>query len=386
MNQDICLDIYLIGILKSPYKAVFFCRPVNKLPLLKLLNAMWMRSLTILGFLVLLVTQGCKKKEDDAVSAGYSKGVFVLNEGSFSASGGVTWYDPSTGATEADLFSKANAGAVLGSYPQSMTQFNGKWYIPVTNSNQVIIVDAKSFQFIDSIGGLEKPRYFVPFDDSTGFVSEWGSDGISGKVVQINLANNTVVAKLPVGSGPDRMIFSLDGHDLLVLNSGGYGTDSTIAVLSGLPNLATANLSILTTGTNPGSLAYLYGDPYVLCKDSYLASTPMGCFDYLNKPGRCDFSAGVPAFSEDLVSDGLFLYFAAFDGVWRFNPAGSGILEHFIDQSAYSMNKDIVNGKIYVADAKGFTGAGELTIYSENGTKEKSIPTGVSPGEIYIVK
>ena len=55
----------------------------------------------------------------------YSSGIFVVNEGPFGGTGTISWYNPATGEVQDSIFEKANNGAKLGQFVQSLTFHNG---------------------------------------------------------------------------------------------------------------------------------------------------------------------------------------------------------------------------------------------------------------------
>src|SRR5262249_32198964 len=110
----------------------------------------------------------------DRPAGNYAHGVFVVNEGGFNQSGTISWHDPATGETVADVYGLANCDAQLGQFVQSLAFHNGKGYICVNGANKVIVVDATTFRFLDSIPGLKLPRYFLPLNDDFALISQWG--------------------------------------------------------------------------------------------------------------------------------------------------------------------------------------------------------------------
>src|SRR5262245_42940358 len=117
-----------------------------------------------LFFSVLLFFLSCKD-DDNCCSTpthDYSKGIFVVNEGPFGGTGTITWHNPATGETVQNVFEKENGSATLGQFVQSLSFCNGKGYIVVNGANKVVVVNAATFEFLDTIGGLELPRFFQP--------------------------------------------------------------------------------------------------------------------------------------------------------------------------------------------------------------------------------
>ncbi|MCC7506115.1 MAG: hypothetical protein IT259_12480 [Saprospiraceae bacterium] len=312
----------------------------------------------------------------------YSTGIFVVNEGPFGGSGSISWYDPASGEVVSDVFARENNGALLGQFVQSLTFHNDKAYIVVNGANKIYVVDAETFKFENTIEGLSLPRFFLPLDDQTALVSQWGADGLTGSVAKIDLNTNTIIQTIPTGAGPDKMLRLPDGL-VYVANSGGFGVDSTISVLNPADGIEISR--ILVGGKNPGSLALyiLPGGqvlPYAHCRASFLDSSPKGWVGPLD--GTPGFETA--PYGDDLVAgpNRQSLFFSAGGSIWKVvYPAAP---EKWIDQAAYGLACDPDNGNLYCADARDFSSAGEVVIFNAAGDRISAFTAGVAPGEIVI--
>jgi len=323
---------------------------------------------------------------DQPPGAVYSKGIFVVNEGPFGGTGTISWYNPDTGEIQDSLFEKANNGASLGQFVQSLTFFNDKAYIVVNGANRVVVVDAQTFEFLDTIGGLALPRFFLPLDNNTAYVSQWGADGLTGSVAKVDLNTHKILKIIPTGFGPEKMVRLNDR--VYVANSGGYGRDTSITeiVLSNdlaqilpIPHGVNASTLALNNQQTPAKLFYL-------CKGYFLDPAQKGFLDYFSSPGT---GLEVPPYSDDLVIDQSSgdLFFIGAGNVYKVTPSVSNpILSIAFAQEAYGLGYDSDKKLIYCADAKDFSGPGEVHIYQPNGTKLKSFRAGIIPGEVVIVK
>ena len=323
----------------------------------------------------------CHKKDKCCdVAADYSKGIFVVNEGPYGGTGTISWHNPDTGETQDSLFEKANNGARLGSVVQSLVFFDHKGYITVTGANRVVVVDATTFKFLDTIGGLAKPRYFLPIEPGLAYVSQWGNDGLTGSLAKINLATNKIEKIVYVGQGPEKLVYASSGA-IFVANSGGFGLDSTIA--SVWPESAALLHKFVAGGLNPASMLFTDHGLLALCKGNYDPVNPQGA--WFGDVGPNTFGVAVPDGADDLVAsaDGTEYYFAGGESVWVYK---NSTLQKLFDQSTYGLTLDTEQNLLYCADAKGFTGPGEVVVYKTDGTKMNSFRTGVAPGEIVIVK
>lgn len=338
---------------------------------------------SLLSLCALFAFAACNLGDDDPVVSAndYSKGIFVVNEGPFGGGGTITWHDPVSDKTVQDVFGVENGGS-LGQFVQSLTFYNGKGYICVNGIGLVVVVDQKTFKFVDTIGGLTLPRYFLPVNNDFAYVSQWGQDGLNGSLAKVDLKTDKIIKLIPVGTGPEKMILA-DPTTLMVANGGGLGVDSTVSVVNLATDTETSRITV--GGKNPGSLvkATLTGNnPYVLCKGSYLDAVPSGFLDRMNPPGA---GFDVPEFSDDLCANpsGSTLYFTGGGKIWTANQFAVSPL---ITQAAYGLACHPATGDLYCADAKDFTSPGEVVIYNAGGVKTGSFPVGIAPGEIVIVE
>lgn len=327
----------------------------------------------------------CDKRCSDCLPAGdYSSGIFVVNEGASGGGGTISWYNPNTGEVRDSIYEKANGGGHLGQYVQSLAFYNGKGYIVVSGANRIVVVDGDTFRFIDTIGGFHIPRYFQPVSQSVAFVSQWGDDGISGSLAKIDLDFNKITKTIPVGNGPEKMLYFSQNHQLFVANSGGYGVDSTVAYFQVDLDDAVQK-KIIAGQRNPACLSSNSQGGFapwnVLCKGDWMDAAAKGWV------GRSfsGTSAGtqVPAFSDDLSTgpDGLD-YFTSGSAIYKVKADGT--VEKLFDQPAYGFTVDALGGQLYCADARDFNSAGEVVIRKPDGAMVGTFRAGIAPGEIVI--
>ncbi|HMX41247.1 MAG TPA: hypothetical protein PK971_15495 [Saprospiraceae bacterium] len=347
----------------------------------------WARHWAALFFLLSLQLLACRDFDGDRGSGSakgrYERGVFVVNEGPFGGTGSITWYDPDTGESEQDIFAKANNGVVLGQFVQSLTFHEGKAYIVVNGANRIVVADAATFEYLDTIGGLTLPRYFLPIDANTAWVSQWGANGVAGSIAKVDLATRKVLKTIAL-PGPEDL-YRADDNTLLVANIGGFGLDSTVSFI----RLDTeTELSRKTLpGTAPGGFArapFLAGGPLVLCKGGFRppAFTPL--------PGWVgSLSTGVgtaiPNSADDPCDapDGQAVYFSGGGSIWAMDAGG---VRKLFDQAAYGLACHPATGYLYCADAKDFNSNGRVSIRKPDGTLLGGFDCGIAPGEVVVRK
>jgi DNA-binding beta-propeller fold protein YncE len=212
--------------------------------------------------------------------------------------------------------------------------------------------------------------------------------GFDGSVAIIDLATNKVTKTLTgIGAGCERMAFVSD--QLLVLNKGGYGVDSTITAID---YKADTIIKRIKTGDNPSSLASSTdGNLWILSSGAYdfvsMTTTPA-------KLGKL-FSDGTityPNGSFKNISQGADDLVVNIDGDLFFNNPGemqisvvrrnSNTITKFADGFFYGLAAK--EDEIWATDAKDYSSAGQVIIFKNDGTRRDSFVTGVTPGEIYF--
>ena len=209
---------------------------------------------------VLMLTSCEKEKQASIISPpDYLSGVFIINEGSFSASNGsISFKSDDSTYYNSDLYKSVN-GLDLGDVVQSMTIYNEYAYIAVNNSQRMEVVSMKDFKRIGSITGLSSPRYFIG-NGTTGFISDWTSNN----VYVINLNSLAIIDTIVCGAGPEEM--AIINNKLFICNSGGFIDDSTITVADATTH---SIISTIHTPLNPSSIKIdANGMLRVLCKGS----------------------------------------------------------------------------------------------------------------------
>jgi DNA-binding beta-propeller fold protein YncE len=338
-----------------------------------------------LFFAALWLLSSCNKSTDSPKSGSdYSKGVFVVNEGPFGGSGTISWYNPATGEVQDSIYEKANNGARLGQFVQSLSFHNGKGYIVVNGANRIVVVDPETFTYLDTIGGLALPRYFLPISNDIAYVSQWGADGVTGSVARIDLNTNKVVNTTLVGSGPEKMVFLEQSRYLFVANSGGYGVDSTVASIAVDNNDQLVSRHVIPGQKNPCCLTVHsqsgFNPWYVMCK-GYWNDTSEGWLGlgFINPIT----GISVPKGSDDLVVTASAYYFTSGTAIYS---NVNGAMTKLFDQPAYGLNVEPSTGNLFCADAKDFSSAGEVVVRKTDGTVVRSFRAGVAPGEIVFVE
>jgi hypothetical protein len=214
-------------------------------------------------------------------------------------------------------------------------------------------------------------------------------------VKKINLQSKSIVQSIAVGAGPENMLIT--NNKLFVCNSGGFGDDSTISIISTVSNEPIATIVV---GDAPTAISLdRNGRVWVLCRGSYGPDfisleddtyAKLVCLNAETFEVIKTFVIGVKGDHPDKMKinkngDALFYL-----GSYNFN---SGLYRHGIDQPElsldpirlgyfYGLGYDRVDGSIYLADPIDFVQRGDMYKINESGAIVDSFKVGIIPNGI----
>lgn len=332
------------------------------------------RLILLLFSLATFYLFSCKNDDtDNNPQTAYDKGVLIINEGPFqNGSGSIMHFDRDTRNLTDDIFAVANKGAKIGNILQSAAYWNGKTYLMVNNANRIYVVNPQTFAFVDSVKGITQPRYFQGISAEKAAVSSW-TKGVSF----INLATNTLGSSVATGNGADKML--LDANTLWVLNSGGFGKDSTITLVDVLTEKV---IKTVKTAPGPNSIVKAGSSIWVLCGSYWDQSGTGTLLEYRFEQVAAAYK--VPKYASNLMlsNDGKDLFFLAGNTVYRKSALVSAKEpEAFINRtfaSPYALDQDPLTGKLLMADAGDFS-SGSKVFFINPDTKlvSDSLRTGI---------
>jgi len=316
----------------------------------------------------------------------YAEGVFTVNEGVFmQTSGTITHYNRNNQSTTTKIFNKAN-NRDLGDVVQSLYFYDNKAYIIVNNSNKIEIADAASFVEKAQITGLKLPRYFMPISTTKGYVSEWGTDGITGTIAVLDLTTNTIENRIAVGKGPEGLLFKND--KLYVAHSGGLEYNNIVTVINTTTDQVTTTINVLD---NPATCVEdANGNIWVACsgQTEYLSypnidtanSTASGLVKISTVTNTASdtisFGKGNPVKSLTINSTNKNeLYYSRAGKVWMYN-VNTAIENELFAGDFYGLGFDAQSNYIYAATSSGVNAA-YAKRYQTNGALVDSFQVGV---------
>lgn len=320
----------------------------------------------------------------------FVNGAFVLNEGGYNHGNASVSFINAQGEIENNIYESVN-GMGLGDVAQSISFDDELAYIVVNNSNTVEVVNRYTFKRVGTIAGeLNNPRYMV-FENGKGYISNWG-DGANAEddfIAVVDLSNFSVLQKISVPQGPERMIE--ENGKLYVAQRGDYGSGNSVTVINLTTNTISGSIEV---GDVPNGMIEEDGYLYVICsgKGSWTGDETLGGLYKINLQNNqivdsFTFEQGVhPSYLQEENSK---LYYTIGNDIYQTETADIEPSTPYIStsndgmQTLYGFNVD--NGWIYACDAKDYVGNGDLYAYTLSGTLESKYPIGgVLPNGVYF--
>lgn len=352
------------------------------------------RLYTLAILAVAFTFSACDDDTDCCVPPPEESGFFIVNEGAFGQSNAsLSYYNESVDVITNNIFADRN-NRPLGDQCQSMTVDGGIGYVVVQNSGTVEIIDAGTFSSLNTVSdGIESPRYFLAVSDTKGYISDWGSDGLTGTVKILDLINFTITGSIPTGSGANRMLQA--GPVVYVTNSGGFGTDNNVTVINTTTDEVVSQIEV---GDNPNSLVLDASDNLWVLGGGSLAYNPdfsidednstLGTLTKIRADGSQEFSLSIPGYTYStannlvLDNDGV-LYYTFNDKVWSMSVDDTELpSEPFMDKSLYGLSVHPVSGYLIGCEAVSFTSAGNLIFYERDGSENSTFAAGIAPNSV----
>lgn len=303
------------------------------------------------------------------------KGVFIINEGNFSwGNGSISFYNPKKKYVENNIFKKKNSRP-LGDVVQSMTVINQKGYIVVNNSQKIEVVNINDFKSINTIYGLNSPRYILPVSNDKLYVTDLYDNAIS----IIDISTNSIIKKIKTSGWTENLLASnnkvyvcnVKKGNLLIINPYTDTIQDSITLSAGAKYIvkdSTGYLWVLCDGDLGTDYPALYKITPVydtiVNKLSFpdINSSPSNLC--INKFGNKLFYLNNDVFAMDIFSNQLPLV-----------PVINNNNKLF-----YALGIDPTNDDIYVSDAVDYVQEGIILRYDKNYTLLDSFKVGIIPG------
>jgi hypothetical protein len=327
-------------------------------------------------------------------SQSYLDGIFVLNEGNMGSNSASVSFINQNNQLEDNIYALKNNNAPLGDVGQSIGFYENIAMIVLNYSNSVQVVNAETFVSEAVITtGLTNPRY-VEFYQNKAYVTCWG-DGNSATddyLAVINLNTYQIEQNIPMPEGVEE-IKEINGK-LYVTQQGGYGYGTTVSVVNPLTSSIETTIPV---GDVPNSMIVKDNYLYVLSGGMPFWSSNGETNGKLHKINlTTNTVVSELAFSglvhpSHLNADADYLYYTIGSDVYKMSFSDSALptvayintpVTDFL--GIYGM--DVLNDKIYIADANGYAAQGYAHVYNNAGTLLNTYTLGNIPNHFYKSK
>lgn len=325
------------------------------------------------------------RNDDDSVDntpkGAYDKGFLLANEGNFGTpNASITYVSQDLSKVENNIYSTANGGAQMGDVLQQIAFSGDKAYLVINNSNKIVVANRYTMKKVaDITTEINQPRY-VAFANNQMYVT---NDAYGGaKFLSIyKTSDNSFVKKITFTDAAERVveaggkIFVQNatygyGNKISVVETSGNTVASTITVPAGQINKTiSANGNIYTiTSTATDSYIYQYNSAGSLVKTTNLNG--------LKK-------------ATNLEIEGSDFYFTSGNKIYKMamsaTTAPTAPLITVTDNSYSTLyGMSVADGKIFTADANGFTADSKVSVYSTTGTLLKTFDAGRGTNAAYV--
>ena len=345
------------------------------------------KNLFLVLFIALVAFVSCGKKDTPAPPPQpTSKGVFVLNEGTFTyANSSLSFYDFEKNEVENNIFFRAN-NAPIGDVGQSLALIGNDLYIVVNNSKYIYKVDAKTIVYKDKIEGFTSPRYMLPVSADKAYVSDLASPGFW----VLNLKTNEKHL-VETGNATEAMVKV--GNEVFVSNWSNYyvmgASNNTVQVIDSETDELISEIEI---AQEPNAMVVdKHNNIWVSCSGGYMPPQDPAiiCIDAATHQIVKRFDLAEGSYPSGLAIDGAGENIYFMNGgygtlnVYKMSVDAAEIPEDPLITSAskvfYNLKVNPANGDLYITDAKNYVQNGDLLRYSADGELLGTFTLGIIP-------
>ncbi len=336
----------------------------------------------LFGALILL--SACNQEPEPAPSSAYGSGVFVVNEGPFqNGTGTITFFNPSSGGVQQQVFSAAN-NRPLGNIAQQMSSFGSIGMLVVNNANTLEFVDLLDFRSTGTLTDLALPSKLVVAGNSgKAYLTEWMSFTGDGRVSVVNIGNRSVSAQIPVGAFPNAIAYHQ--NSIFVANS----NENTVMEISVAADTVVRTIAV---GDRPTSFVSDGNTLWVLCSGNPAWTGDETAGEIVSISG-----SQVTAYSFPNATDHPSLLTKQANSGELLYQLDGGIRNLSLDGNRVTITNPVIardfyyfaadpstGGLLYGTDARDFASNGWVYRYDNNFSLRDSFPVGIAPGHIHF--
>ncbi len=346
---------------------------------------MKIRKIVAAAFASLLLFQiSCSRDEDPILpepKGAYENGIFISNEGNFGVpNASVTFVSRDLSTIENNIFATNNGGTALGDVLQTIGISGENAYFVLNNSNKVTIANRFTMKKKAEITSqLSSPR-FIAFAKEFIYVTNdtYGGD----KYVSIyNKTDNSFAKKIPMTDAAENIVEA--GGNIFVQNAS-FGFGNKISYIDTSSNTLKSEITVPQGQIN--KIVSSNSSVYAIATgtaDSYIYQISSG-----GTITKTIVLTGILEANNVQVSNNQ-IYFSSGNEIWTMdmkNPVlpTSPLITVTANSFSTLYGFNVVDGKIFTSDAKGFTAASAITVYSTDGSLLKTFSAGRSANGFFL--
>ena len=344
-----------------------------------------MKNLKITGLIALLALTAvsCNRDEADAIipAEKHENGILVANEGVYpSPNAELSYISRGFSSIKNDIYKTTN-GENLGDVLQHVNFHNREAYLVVNNSNKIIVTDRYTFKKKAEITQVVKNPRYITFVGNQAYVTN-STYGGEQSITVYNTENYNLIKKIPSSDTVERIVTA--GTNVFVQNAS-FGTGNKLTIISSTSNNVTGTITVPNGAINK-TISY-NSDVYVI------AGKPTEADSYIykyNSSGSLTNTITLTGIknANNIEIDNGYIYFTAGTGVYSMELSSSTTPSSSIfsvAENGYSTlyGFNVIDGLIYISDAKGFTQASEVSIYTPSGVRIKTFSSGIGTNAFY---
>lgn len=315
----------------------------------------------------------------------FENGVLITCEGGFGLGNATVYFlDPERMGYVPQIYNTVNQEP-LGDVLTSISFDDDKAYLVVNNSGKIVQVKKNTFFKIGTIKGLSNPTE-IEIEDDKGYIGSL----FSRHILVADMNSLAIMDSIYIGEQSNRILE--DDNRLWILSQSdwrGRAKDHIYYI-----DLSDSSLDSVKIGSNPMDWAYDDDNQlFVYCQG----------IDSGDGPAIYTIDTKTFAVKRKTEVNGTASFFSkiAFDeyqkriliqlpdGIYTYKPgdaevSGSPLIDLADVMNLYGLGVSPENGDIYVGDARDFSGAGMVYIYSREGQPKSSFQAGVGPNNFYF--
>ncbi|MDO4728194.1 MAG: hypothetical protein Q4B43_04215 [Bacteroidota bacterium] len=346
-----------------------------------------MKKTKIFAMTLAMVLAVTSCKDDDNVvnpinpinpepAGAFQNGIIVANEGNFGTpNADVSFIDANLDGIQNNVYTTTN-NENLGDVLQNIGFTDDDAFLVANNSNRIAIVDRYTMEFKSEITeGLSLPRY-ITFAGDYAYVTN-----SSSKTVSIyNKDTYNYIESLNINNTVERIVTC---DSIVFVQNASFGSGNSLTMISTNSNQVKGSIDV-PAGSIDRTVSY-NNKVYVIARtdqDSYIYT-----FDSLGTLLNTITLTGIPK-AKNLDIDQDKFYFTSGTGVYAMSMTDSTAptapifnVEDNSWSTFYGFN--VIDGKIYVSDAQGFTQGSKVTVYNTSGELLKEFTATIGVNAFY---